>query len=179
MTQLALKPTHAAVKNYYAALHQARSQLLFRATRPRSADAFAKLLADCGRKLHLTFIPQFPDPARQDPRHRRRCSRRLLYHLPARLLGGQGRKRRLAERSPAQARQGLPRDNTIFQAPERAILYQGGTRIFDENISRPEALVSVVNQFFDYKAPHIEEWLKAVDEFFQARPGTICSSREA
>src|SRR5271169_1155843 len=24
------------------------------------SDAFSKLLADCGRKLHLTFIPQFP-----------------------------------------------------------------------------------------------------------------------
>ena len=27
----------------------------------------------------------------------------------------------------------------------------------DENISRPDSLVQIVNQFFDYKAPHIQE----------------------
>ena len=55
---LSLKPTHAAVKNYYAALNQV-GQLHFN-NEAQVSDAFAKLLADCGRKLHLTFIPQFP-----------------------------------------------------------------------------------------------------------------------
>jgi len=53
---LALKPTHAAVKNYYAALHQI-GQLHF-SNEAQVSDAFAKLLADCGRKFHLTFIPE-------------------------------------------------------------------------------------------------------------------------
>ncbi|PYV66125.1 MAG: DNA helicase, partial [Acidobacteria bacterium] len=65
---------------------------------------------------------------------------------------------------------GYPRDNIIFQAPERAILYQSGARIFDDNITRPEALVSVVNQFFDYKAPHIQEWEEAVRDFSERIP---------
>jgi len=65
---------------------------------------------------------------------------------------------------------GYPRDNIIFQAPERAILYQGGVRIFDENISHPEPLVSVVNAFFDYKAPHIQEWEEAVRDFSDRIP---------
>src|ERR1022692_1633490 len=55
---LALKPTHAAIKNYYAALNKI-GQLHF-SNEAQVSDAFAKLLADCGRKLHLTFIPQFP-----------------------------------------------------------------------------------------------------------------------
>jgi hypothetical protein len=55
---LSLKPTHAAVKNYYAVLTQV-GQLHFN-NEAQVSDAFAKLLADCGRKLHLTFIPQFP-----------------------------------------------------------------------------------------------------------------------
>jgi hypothetical protein len=55
---LALKPTRAAVKNYYAALTQV-GQLHFN-NEAQASDAFAKLLIDCGRKLHLTFIPQFP-----------------------------------------------------------------------------------------------------------------------
>src|ERR1017187_5272752 len=55
---LALKPTHAAIKNYYAALNKI-GQLHF-SNEAQVSDAFAKLLADCGRKLHLTCIPQFP-----------------------------------------------------------------------------------------------------------------------
>jgi hypothetical protein len=52
---LALKPTHAAVKNYSAALTQVG---LFHFTNEAQvSDAFAKLLIDCGKKLHLTFIP--------------------------------------------------------------------------------------------------------------------------
>lgn len=65
---------------------------------------------------------------------------------------------------------GYPRDNIIFQAPERAILYQGGARVIDENITRPEALVDVVNRFFDYKAPHIQEWEAAVSDFSERIP---------
>jgi predicted helicase len=35
----------------------------------------------------------------------------------------------------------------------------------DENITKPETLVDVINQFFNYKAPHIKEWEDAVEEF--------------
>src|SRR5438876_3262202 len=55
---LSLKPTHATVKAYYAALNQF-GQLHFD-NEAQVSDAFVKLLSDCGRKLHLTFIPQFP-----------------------------------------------------------------------------------------------------------------------
>ena len=71
---------------------------------------------------------------------------------------------------------GYPRDNIIFQAPERAILYQGGARILDENISSPESLAQIVNQFFDYKAPHIQEWEQAVRYFSERIPGLAAPS---
>ena len=48
---LALKPSHAAVKNYYAPLHQV-GQLHFN-NEAQVSDAFAKLLADCGDKATL------------------------------------------------------------------------------------------------------------------------------
>ncbi|MGO9126372.1 MAG: type ISP restriction/modification enzyme [Terriglobales bacterium] len=93
-----------------------------------------------------------------------------LYHLPHGYWEAKDEKDDLAKEVQLKLDKGYPSDNTIFQAPERAILYQGGTRVYDENISRPEALVSVVNQFFDYKAPHIEEWQHAVDEFSERVP---------
>jgi hypothetical protein len=81
-----------------------------------------------------------------------------LYHLPHDYWEAKDEKDDLAKEVQFKLGKGYPRDNIIFQAPERAILYQGGARILDENISSPESLVQVVNQFFEYKAPHIQEW---------------------
>ena len=56
--QLNLKPSHAAVKAYYAVLNQF-GQLHFD-NEAQVSDAFARVLSACGRKLHLSFVPQFP-----------------------------------------------------------------------------------------------------------------------
>ena len=167
MTQLALKPTHAAVKNYYAALNQL-GQLHFD-NEAQVSDAFAKLLTDCGRKLHLTFIPQFPI---QRAKSRVIVDGALvdLYHLPHGYWEAKDERDDLAKEVQLKLDKGYPRDNIIFQAPERAILYQGGARILDENITSPDSLVHVVNQFFDYKAPHIQEWEHAVTDFSERIP---------
>jgi predicted helicase len=74
-----------------------------------------------------------------------------------------------AKSRPSSTR-GYPRDNIIFQAPERAVLYQAGARVADEDISKPDYLAQLVNHFFDYKAPHIEEWEQAVSEFSDRIP---------
>src|SRR5438309_1429753 len=62
------------------------------------------------------------------------------------------------------------RATTSFFRPPSAILYQGGSRILDLDISRPEPLVEIVNTFFDYKAPHIQEWEDAVRDFSDRIP---------
>jgi hypothetical protein len=167
---LSLKPTHATVKAYYETLHQFGQLYIDHEGAVRSA--FQTLLAKCGQRSDpkLTLVPEYRikrargssvivDGALVD-----------LYHLPHGYWEAKDEKDDLLKEVQHKLDKGYPSDNTIFQAPERAILYQGGTRIFDENISRPEALVSVVNQFFTYKAPRIDEWLKAVDEFSERVP---------
>src|ERR1039458_9942682 len=166
---LSLKPTHATVKAYYETLHQFGQLYIDHEGAVRSA--FQTLLAKCGQRAEpkLTLVPEYRikrkkgyvivDGALVD-----------LYHLPHGYWEAKDEKDDLLKEVQRKLDKGYPADNTIFQAPERAILYQGGTRIFDENISHPEALVSVVNQFFTYKAPQIEEWLKAVDEFSDRVP---------
>jgi hypothetical protein len=162
MSQLNLKPTHAAVKDYYAALNQL-GQLHFD-NEAQVSDAFAKLLTVCGRKLHLTFIPQFPI---ERPKSRVIVDGALLdtFHLAHGYWEAKDEKDDLDREIKSKLDKGYPHDNIIFQAPERAVLYQGSIRVFDENISRPEALVQVVNAFFDYKAGYIQEWEQAVSEF--------------
>ena len=164
---LALKPAHTAVKNYYAALHQV-GQLHFN-NEAQVSDAFARLLADCGKKLHLTFIPQFPI---QRAKNRVVVDGVLLdtYHLAHGYWEAKDEKDDLDREIKAKLGRGYPTDNIIFQAPERAVLYQGGARVADEDISKADYLVQLVNHFFDYKAPHIEEWEQAVSEFSERIP---------
>src|SRR5436309_9154062 len=63
-----------------------------------------------------------------------------LYHLPRGYWEAKDEKDDLAREVERKLDKGYPRDNIIFQAPERAILYQIGARIFDDNITRPDAL---------------------------------------
>ncbi len=167
MSQLNLKPAHAAVKNYYAALTQ-MGQLHFD-NEAQVSDAFAKLLANCGRKLHLTFVPQF---SIQRAKARVIVDGALVddFHLAHGFWEAKDEKDDLDREIKSKLDKGYPRDNIIFQAPERAVLYQSGARIADEDISNPDYLTQIVNQFFDYKAPHIEEWEQAVSEFSERIP---------
>ena len=167
---LALKPTHATVKAYYDTLGQFGQLHIDHEMAVRSA--FQDLLAKSGRKAKppLTLVPEYRI-------ERARGSSVIvdgalvdLYHLPHGYWEAKDEKDDLAKEVQFKLDKGYPRDNIIFQAPERAILYQGGARILDENISRPESLVQVVNQFFDYKAPHIQEWEQAVGDFSERIP---------
>jgi predicted helicase len=166
---LALKPTHATVKAYYETLGQFGQLHIDHEMAVRSA--FQDLLAKSGRKAKppLTLVPEY--------RIERRGSSVIvdgalvdLYHLPHGYWEAKDEKDDLAKEVQLKLEKGYPRDNIIFQAPERAILYQGGARILDEDISRPESLVQVVTQFFDYKAPHIQEWEQAVGDFSERIP---------
>jgi predicted helicase len=167
---LALKPTHATVKAYYDTLDQFGQLHIDHEMAVRSA--FQDLLAKSGRKSKppLTLVPEYRI-------ERARGSSVIvdgalvdLYHLPHGYWEAKDEKDDLAKEVQFKLDKGYPRDNIIFQAPERAILYQGGARILDENISSPESLVQVVNQFFDYKAPHIQEWEQAVGDFSERIP---------
>src|SRR5438128_3648812 len=138
---LALKPTHATVKAYYETLGQFGQLYIDHEMAVRSA--FQTLLAKCGQKASpkLTLVPEYRierarssvivDGALVD-----------LYHLPHGYWEAKDEKDDLAREVQLKLDKGYPRDNIIFQAPERAILYQGGARIFDENITRPEALLA-------------------------------------
>lgn len=167
---LSLKPTHSAVKVYYETLHQYGQLYIDHEGAVRSA--FQTLLAKCGQRTEpkLTLVPEYRIKRARGSTVILDGALVDLYKLPHGYWEAKDEKDDLAKEVERKLDKGYPSDNTIFQAPERAILYQSGTRIFDGDITRPEALVSVVNQFFEYKAPNIQEWLKAVDEFSERVP---------
>ncbi len=61
--QLNLKPSHAAVKAYYAALNQFGQLHFDHEMAVRSA--FQGLLSSCGRKLKLALVPEYPSLIRK------------------------------------------------------------------------------------------------------------------
>lgn len=166
---LSLKPSHAAVKAYYDALHQFGQLYIDHEGAVRSA--FQTLLTKCGQKSSpkLTLVPEYRierarssiivDGAMID-----------LYHLPHGYWEAKDERDDLAAEVKRKLERGYPRDNIIFQAPEHAILYQANAKIFDDSINKPEALAYVVNTFFDYKAAHILEWEEAVRDFSERIP---------
>ncbi|MGA2234259.1 MAG: N-6 DNA methylase [Terriglobales bacterium] len=165
MSQLNLKPTQAAVRNYYAALHRLGQLHIDHEMAVRSA--FQDLLSTCGRKLKLTLSPEFEIKRKHSSI---RVDGALLdeFKLAHGFWEAKDEKDDLDREIKSKLDKGYPRDNIIFQAPNRAVLYQSGTRILDADISNPEN--QIVNQFFDYKAPHIEEWEQAVSEFSDRIP---------
>jgi hypothetical protein len=122
---LALKPTHATVKAYYDTLHQFGQLNFDHEGAVRSA--FQDLLYKCGRKARpqLTLVPEYRierarssvivDGALVD-----------LYHLPHGYWEAKDEKDDLPKEVERKLARGYPRDNIIFQAPERAILYRAG-----------------------------------------------------
>ena len=137
---LSLKPAHAAVKAYYDTLHQFGQLYIDHEGAVRSA--FQTLLATCGRKAtpKLTLVPEYRI-------ERQRSSVIVdgamvdMYHLPYGYWEAKDEQDDLAREVARKLDKGYPRDNIIFQAPERAILYQGNAKIFDDSIVKPDALV--------------------------------------
>ena len=62
-------------------------------------------------------------------------------------------------------KEGYPKNNIIFQAPTRAILYQDVKPVLDNDITGPEGLIEILERFFEYRPPAIKEWSQAVEQF--------------
>jgi predicted helicase len=164
MQQLNLKPTHKLVKSYYDVLGQFGQLSIDHEMAVRSA--FQSLLASCGRQFDLTLVPEYPF---QPPKLRAiRIDGALLN--PFRLARGyweaKDERDDLEKEIRTKLERGYPKSNIIFQAPERAILYQRGMRqVTNEDIRDAKNLVELLKQFFAYREPHIDEWDQAVAEF--------------
>ncbi|MCK5720275.1 MAG: hypothetical protein KAH84_10060, partial [Thiomargarita sp.] len=65
---------------------------------------------------------------------------------------------------------GYPQDNIVFQKPSHAILIQNGETVLDVPLAKPENLIAVVDQFFNFKRPEYEQWDKAAIEFKERVP---------
>jgi hypothetical protein len=163
MPHLSLKPTHKLITNFYKAV--AESGQLSLLHEGAVAPHFAALLRACAAPLGWTLQEQYPLP--RPGQHPIRLDGALLdpFSLRHGVWEAKDRDDDLEREARAKFRAGYPQDNTLFQNPTRALLYQDRSIVRDADITDPEQLVAVLKQFFAYEPPHYEQWQEAVAEF--------------
>jgi len=162
MPTLNLKASHNVVKDYYDTLKGITTLHLFH--EGAVSPAFAALLRYCGRQYGWTLAEKYP---------LKRGNRTLYpdgaflddFKIVHGLWEAKDTDDDLAQEVRKKFATGYPRDNILFQAPDRAILWQHGNQILDEDILDPGRLVEVLKAFFGYQPPAFERWELAVEEF--------------
>src|SRR5438270_832042 len=167
--ELSLKPSHAKVKDYYNALNQFGQLNISHETAVR--QAFASLLDTCARQFKWKLVQEFRLPA---PKNKSVIVDGAVldsFTLKHGFWEAKDLKDQLEKEIKKKLELGYPRNNIIFQSPEKAILYQKGVRQgLNEDITDPNNLVDLLKEFFKYREPQHEEWEAAIAEFSSRIP---------
>lgn len=165
---LSLKPTHKPVKEYFAELERITGHGHVNEMTVR--NAFQDLLQTLSKKVQWQFIEEYA--IKRKGRRDASVDGALLdqFSLPRGFWEAKDTKDDLAKEVQNKFADGYPTSNILFWQPGRAILIQEGRQIMDADISRPEALVDVLQTFFNFDLPYIKEWEHAVEEFKQRIP---------
>jgi hypothetical protein len=164
MQQLNLKPTHKLVKSYYEALGQFGQLNIDHEGAVR--DAFQALLKGCGHQFDWILVSEYQFQRKN--LHPLRIDGALIdtFRLARGYWEAKDEHDDLEKEIRAKLDKGYPRNNIIFQAPERAVLIQNGVRQgLNEDIRDKANLVELLREFFGYREPHYEEWDEAVADF--------------
>jgi len=162
METLNLKLTHKPVKAYYQALDNFTQLGVDHEMAVR--DAFANLLKACCQQFNWTLVLEKTVKLT----HKRiRVDGELVREDTLRhgFWEAKDSQDNLAAEVKKKLASGYPHDNILFQAPDRAILWQGGKQICDRDIRKPQHLVETLKLFFEYRTPEIEQWEVAATEF--------------
>ena len=179
MPSLNLKPTHKPIKAYYAALKQFDRLGVTHETAVRSA--FQSLLEQCGRQFNLTLVPEhlmapLISQTNNSPliRGARGVKNKRIvidgvliddFQLPH----GYWEAKDIHDDLPAEVlrkfEKGYPRDNILFQTPQRAVLWQNGQPTLDADLTDPIQLIAVLETFFSHRPQEYTEWEEAIAQF--------------
>jgi Type ISP restriction-modification enzyme, coupler domain/N-6 DNA Methylase len=162
-----IKPTHKAIQTYYAALLEYGGQHVSHETALRSA--FQNVLAETSHPRGWTLIPELslkvggktvrPDGTLRDE-----------YYLPRGYWEAKDTADDLDDEIRKKAAKGYPLINTIFEDTRQAVLYQDGREAFRADLTKPQELADLLNQFYSYAQPDIESFEQAVAEFQERVP---------
>ena len=170
MTTLNLKPTHKPIKDYYDVLNQFDQLGFTHETAVRSA--FQSLLQHCGRDFNWTLVPEHSmSPlirgARGGKNNRIVVDGALIDDFN--LIHGYWEAKDIHDNLPIQVQRkfeaGYPRDNILFQTPQRAILWQNDRCVLDADLTDATQLIETLETFFSHRPQAYVEWETAVTQF--------------
>ncbi len=163
MPTLTLKPTHKPVKSYYAALDQFARLGVTHETAVRAA--FQALLETCARQCGWTLVPEF---ALNTRRGKRIVADGALVD-DFRLTHGYWEAKDIDDDLPTEVERkfqaGYPRDNILFQTPQRAMLWQHGRLALDADLTDAAQLIETLQTFCAYRPQEYAAWEEAVAQF--------------
>jgi predicted helicase len=164
MLTLNIKPGHKSVKAYYGAI-SSLSELSV-SHEGAVSPAFSSLLRHCANQFKWTLVEKYPlKPSKHG--HPLYIDGALVdaFKLPHGFWEAKDTSDDLDREIKRKFDIGYPKNNILFQAPNRFVLWQDGQRVFDEDVSRPELLIEGLKAFFEYEAPAFAQWQQAVEEF--------------
>lgn len=162
MPSLNLKPSHKAVKDYYDALNELTALTV--SHEGAVSSAFANLLRHCARQFDWTLLEQHSVKRNGHPIRVDGAlvdAFKLAHGYWEAKDSGDDLDREVKKKFAA----GYPRDNILFQAPGRIVIWQDARQVFDEDITAPESLIEALKTFFAYQPPAYEQFEQAVEEF--------------
>ncbi len=168
MATLNLKPSHKAIRDYYTTLQQYEQQGI----RHEGAvsSPFDTLLHACAKQINATFVPQHAMHTASGNRIVIDGVIRHEHGFPFAYWEAKDIDDNLAKAVQEKRDAGYPLDNTLFQTPQRAILYQNGVEVLDVDITEPVNLIAALQYLFAYVPPALDNWHTAVSDFREHVP---------
>ncbi len=162
MKNLNLKSSHKAVTKYYDELVSLSE--LGASHEGAVSPAFAALLRHCAGQFNQTLVEKYPLKIAS---HYIYVDGALLdnFNLPHGYWEAKDTDDDLDREIKKKFDAGYPKNNILFQEPNRIVLWQDSRKVFDADITKPEHLIEALKQFFEYEAPAYAQWDKSVEEF--------------
>jgi predicted helicase len=140
--------------------------------------AFQNLLHNLGEKQQLTLYPKYPFKAPNSANLH--ADGVLLDRL--RLVHGwweaKDEKDDLDKEIAAKLAKGYPSENIIFENSRTAILLQHGAEIMRCAVTDGKKLTKLLNCFFNYELPAVQNFRRVRDELILELPGVVRALKE-
>ena len=162
-----LTPRHSLVKKYYATLQDLRSQDVEHELGLRRA--FEVLLAESARLRRWTLVGELSTESRGRTVVPDGTIRDRNY-LPRGYWEAKDTRDDLEAEIRKKIERGYPTTNIIFEDTRRAILYQDKREALRADLTEPDQLCELVNQFHQHVELEIDTFEKAVEEFKERVP---------
>ncbi len=163
MPTLGIKASHKVIKAYYESLRQL--SILDVSHELAVKVAFQHVLEGCAARADWTLVQEWEIRRKQGAPLRVDGALVDDYRLTHGFWEAKDSHDDLKKEVRSKLSLGYPKDNILFQAPDRAILVQDGQVVVDTDIREPDALVEVLNLFFGHVPPAFEQWEQAATEF--------------